>query len=172
MIARPLSLGFVVLCAGALLRLSTARAQLPDDANDKDAVRVTVTINQDGSRTVYKFDNERHQATATTTSAKGKPLGKTLYQLDDAGRFTSGLFFGPDKKFRFKSIYKYDTAGRLEQETHLGKGDVVVNKIVYKYDQTGKRTGYSVFDADGKLIGSTSSPAPSPKAKPHHDLIR
>jgi hypothetical protein len=161
----PCHLPFALVCAIVFSCASAARSQLLDD-NNKDAVRVTVAINADGSRTTYQFNNERHQATATTTSTDGKPMGKTIYQLDDASRFVTGVFFGPDKKFRFKSIYKYDGAGRLEQEIHLGKNDAVVNKIVYKYDQTGKRTGYSVYDASGKLLGSTS---PSPSKSKSHD---
>jgi hypothetical protein len=170
MTSRP-SFQFALLCAAAFSLALPARSQLLDD-NNRDAVRVTVAINDDGSRTVYEFNSDHHRATATTTSANGKPMGKVLYQIDDAGRFSSAVFFGPDKKFRFKSIYKYGNGGRLEEETHLGKDDVLVNKIVYKYDKTGKRTGYSVFDASGKLIGTTSSPSRSKKAKPHSRLIR
>ncbi|PYL40952.1 MAG: hypothetical protein DMF36_01525, partial [Verrucomicrobia bacterium] len=33
-----------------------------------DAVRVTVSMHPDGSRTVYKFDNAQHKAVATTTN--------------------------------------------------------------------------------------------------------
>jgi hypothetical protein len=166
-----LALPFELLCATALLLSSSARGQLLDD-NNKDTVRVTVAINDDGSRTVYEFHNDRHEATATTTGKEGKPLGKAFYKIDEAGRFVSAVFFGPDKKFRFKSIYKYGEGGRLEQETHLGKNDVVVNRIVYKYDQTGKRTGYSVLDASGKSIGSTRSTGRASKKNSRNNLVR
>src|SRR3989449_6960716 len=129
-----------------------------------DPVRVNVTINSDGSRTVYEFDPAHHQATGTTTESNGKIRGKIHYKLDDAGRFASGVVFGPDDKFRFKSTYKYDSAGRLEQETQLRNDDSVIARIVYSYDQGGKPTGYSIFDAAGKLIGRLSSPTPTPAA--------
>ena len=139
-------------------------AQTPEPSQT-DAVRVTVTYNRDGSRTVYEFDNEHHKATATTTESNGKLRGKIRYEIDGAGRFSSGLIFGPDEKLRFKSIYKYGGAGRLEQETQLGKDDAVLNKIVYKYNPAGQATGYYVFDASGKLIGGTATPTPSPKPR-------
>jgi hypothetical protein len=139
-------------------------AQTPEPSQT-DAVRVTVTYNREGSRTVYEFDNEHHKATATTTEPDGKVRGKVRYELDGAGRFSSGLIFGPDEKLRFKSIYKYDAAGRLEQETQLGKDDAVQNKIVYKYSPVGQPIGYSVFDATGKLIGGTATPTASPKRR-------
>ncbi|MEY2539801.1 MAG: hypothetical protein QOG67_3541 [Verrucomicrobiota bacterium] len=134
---------------------------------DNDAVRVNVTLNADGSRTAYQFDQTHHKATATTTAADGKALGRIIYQMDDAGRFASGLIFGPDKKLLYKSTYKYGTSGRLEEETHLGKDDAVINKIIYSYDTAGRQIGYEVVDASGKLIGRTSPPKPttSPKAK-------
>ncbi len=120
-------------------------AQTPATSSN-DAVRVTVSLNADGSRTVY--------------------------QIGDAGRFVSGIVFGPDGKFLFKSIYKCDAAGRVEQETHLAKDDAVINKIVYKYNSAGKQIGYTVFDAAGKLVSGTSSPAPTAAPKAHKTLGR
>src|SRR5205807_7346606 len=73
-------------------------AQTPEPSQT-DAVRVTVTFNPDGSRTVYEFDNEHHKAAATTTEPDGKLRGKIRYELDAAGHFSSGLIFGPDEKF-------------------------------------------------------------------------
>src|SRR5437762_990328 len=37
-----------------------------------DAIRVTVSLNADGSRTVYQFDNAKHEAIATTTESRRK----------------------------------------------------------------------------------------------------
>ena len=134
-----------------------------------DAVRVTVSMNADGSRTVYEFDSLRHRATATTTAKDGKLVGKIRYMLDDAGRFASGEVYGPDDQFRFRTLYKYDDSGKLTQETQLGQDDVVRNKIIYAYDKDGKQTGYTVYDAAGKVIrrtpGRTSRPSPSPKRR-------
>jgi hypothetical protein len=42
---------------------------------------VTVSLNADGSRTVYQFDNARHEAIATTTESDGKSRGKVVYQI-------------------------------------------------------------------------------------------
>jgi hypothetical protein len=146
-------------------------AQTPAPISN-DAVRVTVSLNADGSRTVYQFDNARHEAIATTTDSDGKSRGKIIYQIGDAGRFVSGVVFGPDEKFLFKSIYKYDGAGRLEQETHLGKDDALTKKILYKYNPAGKQVGYSAFDSAGKLVSGSPSPTPSATAKPSNPLGR
>ncbi len=157
-------LASTIIFALVVFVLPLGLAQTPEPSQT-DAVRVTVTYNPDGSRTVYEFDNEHHKATATTTESDGKLRGKIRYEIDEAGRFSSGLVYGPDEKFRFKSTYKYDGAGRLEQETQLGKDDAVQNKIVYKYNPAGQAIGYSVFDATGKLIGGTATPTPSPKPR-------
>jgi YD repeat-containing protein len=138
--------------------------------NSNDTIRVTVTVNADGSRTTYQYDNAKHEAIATTADPDGKARGKVVYRIDDVGHFASGVVFGPDGKFQFKTIYKYDGAGRLEQETHLAKDDSLVNKIVYKYDPAGKQIGYSVFDSAGKLISGTVSPSPTPRSKPRNSL--
>ena len=139
-------------------------AQAPAQESN-DSVRVSVTLNEDGSRTTYQFDNANHKATANTTGRDGKPKGKIEYILDDAGRFGSGRIFGPDGKFQFRSVYKYDAAGHLQEESKFSKDDRLLSKIVYAYDSAGKQSGYAVYDGAGKLIGQTTSPVAAPPAK-------
>jgi YD repeat-containing protein len=126
---------------------------------------VSVTLNEDGSRTVYEFDPINHKATSTTTGRDGKPQGKIRYELDEAGRFGKGRIFGPDGQFLFRTVYKYDGAGRLQEEARFGKDDRPTARLVYSYDAAGKQTGYAVYDGSGKLLGQTSSPAPSKTRK-------
>src|SRR5438045_9168502 len=161
----------VAVAAGSLSWALPIVAQNPESSST-DAVRGTVSLNADGSRTVYALDNAKHEAIATTSDSNGKSRGKIVYQIGDASRFVSGVFFGPDEKFLFKSVYKYDAAGRLEQETHLAKDDSVINKIVYKYDPKGKPAGYSVFDQAGKLISGAAAPTPATTPKPRNALGR
>jgi YD repeat-containing protein len=134
-----------------------------------DAVRVTVSMHPDGSRTVYKFENAEHKAVATTSDPDGKVRETIRYELDEAGRFSSGEISGSDGRLRFKSRYKYDNAGHLLEETQSAADGALLHKIVYSYDASGKQTGYSVFDASGKLVGGTSAakarPSASPKAR-------
>jgi hypothetical protein len=157
----PVAILVCVLCYGF--------AQTPEPSQP-DTVRVTVSLNSDGSRTTYEFDNVHHKATATTSAPDGKLLGRIRYEIDEAGRFSSGIIFGPDDRFRFKSLYKYDGVGRLERETHLRKDDSLINKIVYGYDLAGRQTGYSVYDASGKLMAKSTTPTPTPKSR--HRVIR
>ncbi len=140
------------LCLGAV----AAFAQSGDDS-----IRVTVTINPDGSKTVYQVDGPKKESVATTTDAKGKAVGKIIYKLDDQGRYETGQVFGPDGKLRFKTAYRYDGAGRLAEETHLRKDDVIHNRIVYSYDAAGHQTGYAIYDGAGKLIGRTTPKKPT-----------
>ncbi|MEP6698178.1 MAG: hypothetical protein ABJB09_00465 [Verrucomicrobiota bacterium] len=152
---------FTVL--GVLTNVARSQSSTPEPV----AVRVTVSLNADGSRTVYEFDSLRHKATATTTGTDGKTVGKIRYVLDDAGRFANGEIFGPDEQFRFNALYKYDAAGRLSQEIQMNKEGALQNKIVYDYDKNGKQTGYAVYDAAGKLIRQTSplSATPTPPTR-------
>jgi hypothetical protein len=143
-------------------------SQSPEQAQS-GAVRVTVSMHPDGSRTVYKFDNTQHKAVATTTDPDGKLRETIRYELDEAGRFSSGEISGPDGRLRFRSRYKYDDAGSLLEETQSAQDGTLLHKIVYTYDASGKQTGYSVFDAAGKLVGGNSAarvrPSSSPKAR-------
>jgi YD repeat-containing protein len=161
-----LKVASALIVCGATIGLG----QSPEQSRS-DSVRVTVSMHPDGSRTVYKFDNAEHKAVATTTDPDGKLRETIRYELDEAGRFSSGEISGPDGRLRFKSRYKYDDAGRLLEETQSTGDGTLLHKIVYSYDASGKQTGYSVFDASGKLVGgksagkvrATSSPKPREK---------
>src|SRR5438445_11560609 len=157
-----------ISCAFLICRATTGLGQSSEQAPG-GAVRVTVTMHPDGSRTVYNFDNAQHKAVATTTGQDGKLRETIRYELDEAGRFSSGEISGPDGRVRFKSRYKYDDGGRLLEETQSSENGTLLHKIVYSYDASGKQTGYSVFDASGKLVGGTSAgkirPSSSPKAR-------
>jgi hypothetical protein len=134
-----------------------------------DAVRVTMSMHPDGSRTVYNFDNAQHTAVATTTDPDGKVRQTIRYQLDNAGRFSTGEVSGPDGRIRLKSRYKYDEGGRILEEAQSAADGTLLHKIVYSYDSAGKQTGYSVFDASGKLVSRTGGAAirasPPPKTR-------
>ena len=142
-----LLVGLLALCLGAVLALAQS---------DDDAVRVTVTMNPDGSKTVYQINHANHETIATTTGADGKTRGKIIYQLDGAGRYETGQVFAADGKLRFKTRYSYDRAGRLAEETQLEKDDSVRHKIIYSYDAEGHPTGYAIYDGEGRLLGRTT----------------
>jgi hypothetical protein len=157
--------GLTIVCGLLVCGTTIGFSQSPEQTSS-DAVRVTVSMHPDGSRTVYKFDNAQHKAVATTTDQDGKLRETIRYELDEAGRFSSGEVSGPDGRFRFKSRYKYDDAGRLLEETQSTEDGTVLHKIVYSYDSSGKQIGYSVFDASGKLVGRKTASAARPSSSP------
>jgi YD repeat-containing protein len=162
--AAELTLACAVLVCSTKIGFSQSSGQPPSDA-----LRVTVSMHPDGSRTVYNFDNAQRKAVATTTDPDGKLRETIRYELDDAGHFSSGEIYGPEGRLRFKSRYKYDSAGHLLEETQSAQNGTLLHKIVYSYDASGKQTGYSVFDASGKLVdrkgAAMARPSPSPKAR-------
>ena len=165
--------GVAISCAFLICRATTGLGQSSEQA-PSGAVRVTVTMHPDGSRTVYNFDNAQHKAVATTTSQDGKLRETIHYELDDAGRFASAEISGPDSRVRLKSRYKYDDVGRILEEAQSAPDGTLQHKIVYSYDSSGKQTGYSIFDASGKLLGRTGGAVSraSPSAKPREKARR
>lgn len=143
--------------------VGAALAQTPDEA-----VRVTVTVNPDGSKTIYHTDAAKHETVATSTTASGTPSGKIIYHVDAEGRYESGRVFAANGAFRFKTLYRYDAAGRLSEESQLDKNDVVMHKIVYAFDAEGHPTGYAIYDGAGALVGQTTpKTSASPNTKRH-----
>jgi hypothetical protein len=127
-----------------------------------DAIRVTVTMNSDGSRTVYETDGASHRSVATTTDANGKVREKIIYRLDPEGRYESGEVFTGRGVFRFRSLYHYDSGGRLADETQTDKAGAVLHKIVYQFDAEGHPSGYAIYDGEGNLLGQTTSKVARP----------
>src|SRR5438093_9659339 len=99
MILSPL--GLAIVCALLLCGDMIGFGQSPDQAR-ADAVRVTVSMHPDGSRTVYNFDAAQHKAVATTTGQDGKLRETIRYVLDDAGRFSSAEVCGPDGRLQLR----------------------------------------------------------------------
>src|SRR6266567_8608381 len=99
-----------VACVFVVCGTKFALSQSPEQTGS-DAVRVTVSMHPDGSRTVYNFDNAQHKAVATTTDPDGKLRETIRYDLDEAGHFSSAEISGPDGRVRLKSRYRYDAAG-------------------------------------------------------------
>ncbi len=148
--------------AALLLAVAPLFAQSADDS-----VRVTLTMNPDGSKTVSRIDGQKHESVATTTTADGKPGGKIIYHLDGEGRYENGRVYAADGAFRFKTIYRYDTAtaGRLTEETQLDKNSSVLHKIVYTFDGEGHPTGYAIYDGSGALLGRTTPKSAPPQSR-------
>src|SRR5881409_372011 len=96
------------------------------------------------------------------------------YELDNAGHFSSAEISGPDGRLRVRSRYKYDDMGRILEEIQSAQDGTLLHRIVYSYDSSGKQTGYSIFDASGKLVGRTgaASTRPSPSPKPREKTRR
>lgn len=137
----------------------TLPAQIaPPDAGGGD-LRVRVVLNGDGSRTSYETDEVKRVSVATTTTADGKFREKIRYQLDSAGRFTQGECFGPKDQFRFRALYKYDANGRLSEEARQNKDGSSLGRIAFEYDNAGHQLGYTVYDANGNLVGRTAPQA-------------
>ena len=147
------------------LLVSIAAAQSQQRSERDGAVRVRMVVNSDGSRSAYRFHDVERKCVATTTSEDGKLREKVRYELDDSGRFLTGRIFGPDGKLLFKSRYQYDSAGRMEKETQMNEQGDVMHRIIYSYDETGRPTGYSVFDANGRLGPRLMVPTPGAPSK-------
>ena len=131
-----------------------------------DSIRVTMSLHDDGSRTVYETDTANRKATATTTNAAGKVQAKIRYTLDEAGRFETGEVYGPDDKLRYKTAYKYESSGRLKEESQLTADGALRHRIVYAFDAAGQPAGYAVYDAAGRLLGQTTDKRAAAPAKP------
>lgn len=148
--------------AGTISIFATTKTVAQTSGAANDAVRVTVSLNDDGTRTIYEFDGPQHKALATTKDAAGKVRSIIRYQLDDAGRFAASDICGPDGLLRFKADYRYDSAGRLAEERQLTANGRLLHRIVYHFDKSGRQTGYTAYDAADHSLGEIKTTLPPP----------
>lgn len=137
------------------LCLATSHLKAAPDA----AVRASVMLNADGSRTTLQTNPAERSAVSTTTGSDGKVLEKIQYALDESGRFLRAAVYGPREQFRFRAAYQYDGSGRVRQETRETKEGRPAGKIVFAYDSAGHQTGYSTYDSEGNLVAQVGSEA-------------
>jgi hypothetical protein len=154
------------LLLSLLLLLAFAhRAPAPIfEAAEKLPTKSGTKSNADGSRTVYEIDS--HTCFATVFDRDGKVREKIRYELDNLGHPTSRTVLDAEGKVRSKSLYQYDKVGRVLEETRLGQDNSMLHKIAYAYDQSGNRTGYSIFDGNGKLLNQQGPAASKPVGTP------
>ena len=136
------------------------------EAAEKLPTKSGTRSNADGSRTVYEIDNVHHRGLATVFDRDGKVREKIRYELDNLGRPTSRTVLDAEGKARSKSVYQYDKVGRVLEETRLGQDNSMLHKIAYSYDQSGNRTGYSIFDGNGRLLNQQGPAASKPVGTP------
>ena len=117
-----LPLGLTVPCALLVCGTAIGFGQSPEQAGS-DAVRVTVSMHPDGSRTVYKFERRENAKPSQPRPIRmANSVRRFVTSWMTPGVFRPDESSGPDGKFRFKSRYKYDGAGRLEEETQNAQG--------------------------------------------------
>jgi hypothetical protein len=156
------------LLLSLLLLLAFAhRAPAPIfEAAEKLPTKSETKFNADGSHTVYEIANDHRTGFATVFDREGKVREKIRYELDNLGHPTSRTVLDAEGNVRSKSLYLYDKTGRIKEETRLGQDNSMLHKIAYAYDQSGNRTGYSIFDGNGKLLNQQGPAASKPVGTP------
>jgi len=92
------------VCLGAVILLGRNLSQQqqrrkvfvwsPSERPENGAVRVTVSMTRNGSRTVYEFDDAQHKAIATSPARMGNSARKFATTSMKQVAFSSGTIFG------------------------------------------------------------------------------
>jgi hypothetical protein len=145
----------------ALLLLLPFPVTLP--AQEADApIRVTTATLNDGSREVTKIDPSTHTAERETQTPNGKLKQKIVYQLNDEGRWVTGVVYNAKGEVIMRATYKYDAGGRLSEEKQFTKDGQFVVKLVYRFNPAGRPVAVDAFDANDNPIRNKSAPTPVP----------
>jgi hypothetical protein len=144
----PLALFFVLLASIA-------------GAQEFGTIRASTTVLGDGTRSLIVSNPDNGTMEETVTTASGKALRKTVYQVDEAGQPRNAIFYDGKGKITSKAVYQRDATGRIERETIFSANDQVLRKRVYQYGAKNKVSAIAEFDADGRPIARPVAPSTS-----------
>lgn len=156
----------ILLCAVALVVLTTGAQELKKDAPCKDQLvfpnadldnyelPLVGKIRQVETQETSLPDNVKSDLIATTnfdelgrisntflTSSKIKVFGKEIYSYDPQNRLTLVVTYNPDGSSVIEDVFTYDSAGTLKQKiTRNAKSKVIIWNKEFSYSD-----GYSEF---------------------------
>ena len=144
------------LCSLSSVRAEIGLSQSPEQTGS-DAVRVTMQC----TRTVHA------QFTSSTTRST-RLWRRPPTRMVNSGRrfvtnwmrqaaFPAAKFPGPMAAFVSRAVTNTTMPDISWKRLKAPTDGTLLHKIVYSYDAAGKQTGYSVFDASGKLVGGKSA---------------
>ena len=129
-------------------------------AQEEAPIRVTTATLNDGSRTITKIDPSAHTAEMATYTTADKLKQKVVYQLNDEGKWVTGVVYSAKGEVIMRATYKYDATGRLAEEKQFSKDGQFFRKLVYRYDPNGKSVGVDAYDSNDNPVGNKPAPTP------------
>ncbi len=156
----------------ALLALTAQPARAQEAPTN--TIKVTTSINKDGTKTVVQTDPMEGKAETSIYSAQDKLVQKTILKLGDSGTPEGGWVYtvrgvtakgAPKLVLVYMMVYKRDNLNRLSEVLNYSPTNQLLSRQVYRYDGGSKLIRVDNFDATGKPIGATASQAIPDKKK-------
>lgn len=127
-----------------------------DDGTD-NAIRVTTTLHEDGTKTVTQMNPDSHTSEASTYDARDHLRQKIVYALNERNQPESGVVYTPDNKPVFKAAYTRDNLDRVTEEADYTMADQLIRRFVYEFGADGKVSRIRAFDANGVEMQQTEA---------------
>ena len=140
----------------ALLICLPAVALCQDDAQD-NAIHVTTTLHEDGTKTVTQINPETHTSEASTYDNRDHLRQKIVYTLDERNQPETGVVYTAANVPVFKAAYTRDNLGRVTEEVDSTMTDQLMRRFVYEFGPDGKVSRIRAFDANGVEMQQTEA---------------
>lgn len=122
-------------------------------------LKVTTTLNADGTRTDIQKDIDARTSEAKTYDASKKLIQRAVFTLDDQGREVEGTIFDGKDRIVGRTNFTYNAMGRVDEQTEKAPNGAVLRRVVFHYDPNGRVIGADTYDGQGNLIRPASTPA-------------
>lgn len=149
-----------------LLAAATPAAHAQDAPSS--TIKVTTSLNNDGTKTVVKTDGDNNTAENSVYDSHDKLIQKTVFKIGDNGSPVGGYVYatrGVDAKGQpkmvlvYMMVYKRDGLNRLSEVYNYSPTKQLLSRQVYRYDAGNKVIKVDNYDAAGNSIGSGASQA-------------
>lgn len=139
------------LSFAALILLAAAAVAGAEEAS----IKATSVVHPDGSRTETITNVGEKTAEERLVGADGKIRQRTMYTLDDEGRQSGGVVYGPKGQPVSRFQFVRDAMGNIvEHRDYTVKGEVIQRRI-YRLSSDGKVLGIDTYDKSGTLVETT-----------------
>jgi antitoxin component YwqK of YwqJK toxin-antitoxin module len=121
-------------------------------------MKTEVSEFDDGSRTIYTYDDDGNQLRTTDYDPEGSMTCDIHYENNESGDVTCWKVYrnGSSEVFRRFEV-DYDSDGFESEVREYGEGGALLTRETPAYDESGRRTGSKTFDAEGNLLLEESS---------------
>lgn len=115
-------------------------------------MKTEVSEFEDGSRTIYVYDDDGNQIRTTDYDPEGTLKHDIHYENNESGDVTGWKVYNGSGEALYRFEVDYTPSGLESEFREYGGDDTLSGREVYEYDESGRHVSSKFYDAEGNLL--------------------